>query len=232
MAESKRICCAPDCGNPAVPGRKGMCMKHYKRVYKYGSVDGFAAKPERAICKVESCNRVTTGLGFCNNHYKRFVKWGDPLAGGMTPGTQLAWLKDNATHQGEDCLIWPFSRDRNGYGKVGFRGVGTSAHRAMCFVAHGEPESLAMHAAHTCHNGHLGCVNPRHLVWQDGFTNRSLKLRQRRGVKSHSAVLGPIDVIGARLMMKYQTQAVVAAEFGVARTTMGLIKRGEIWKHL
>ena len=179
MAESKRICCAPDCGNPAVPGRKGMCMKHYKRVYKHGSVDGFAAKPERPICKVESCNRVTTGLGFCNSHYKRFVKWGDTLAGGMKPGTQQAWLRDNATHQGDCCLTWPFARDRNGYGKVYFEGIGTSAHRVMCTLAHGKPDDPSKHAAHTCHNGHLGCVNPRHLVWMEAKLNQADKPRLR-----------------------------------------------------
>lgn len=232
MAENQRICSVDGCGNPAKPGRKGMCGKHYKRVHRYGRPDGFAPKPERPICKVDGCGTVAQGLGFCNNHYKRFVKWGDPLAGGMTPGTIPQWVRDHAAYEGDDCLAWPFSRDRNGYGKMKIGDRGTSAHRVMCETAHGQPEGPAMHAAHSCHNGHLGCVNPRHLFWQDGSENQSNKPRQPKGKRSYSAILGPVDVLGARLLLRSRTQASVAAEFGVARTTMGQIERGEIWKSL
>jgi hypothetical protein len=78
---------------------------------------------------------------------------------------RLPWLERHVNYSGDNCLTWPFGRDKGGYGKFPHAGRCGAAHRQMCVLAHGEapfPKALALHS---CGNGHLGCVNPRHLRW-------------------------------------------------------------------
>lgn len=238
MADSQRICAVDGCDNPVKPGRKGMCGKHYKRSHRYGSPDGFASKRERPVvqCSVEGCNRTSDEwrilAGRCERHHKAHKKYGEVGLAPYQHGEQREWLSANVNHQDDECLTWPFARDRNGYGKIKMGNRNTSAHRVMCEMAHGLPADAKMHAAHACHNGHLGCINPRHLFWQKASENQSNKPRQPRAGRHHFAILGPVDVIGARLLLKSRTQSAVASEFGVSRSVMGQIKRGEIWKSL
>lgn len=81
------------------------------------------------------------------------------------------WLHDHTNHAGGECLIFPFYRARNGYGVVYDGDKRTGAHRFICKLAHGEPEDEKLEAAHSCGNGHLGCVNPRHLRWKTRSEN-------------------------------------------------------------
>src|SRR5690606_37742148 len=96
----------------------------------------------------------------------------DPLLGRRNRGETIAWIVQHITYQGDDCLLWPFSRERDGYGtKVQYCGVGFKAHRVMCILAHGNPPRGKPFAAHECGNGHLGCINPRHLAWKSPKQN-------------------------------------------------------------
>jgi HNH endonuclease len=84
------------------------------------------------------------------------------------------WLYAHATYPYKDwCLIWPFAREpRVGRGMMGFNGKRGWTHRFMCELANGpEPEGKPQ-VAHSCGNGHLGCVNPNHLSWCDNSENQ------------------------------------------------------------
>lgn len=76
------------------------------------------------------------------------------------------WLRDRVDHKGEKCLIWPFSRRWNGYGQIGVNGKTGYPHRVMCEMVNGAPPTPKHVAAHSCHNGGGGCVNPGHLSWK------------------------------------------------------------------
>lgn len=80
----------------------------------------------------------------------------------------LLGLKD---HQGDECVIWPFSRVRNGYGIFGYLGKHHYAHRFMCEMVNGPAPSPDYDASHTCGHGRQGCVNPRHLEWKTESQN-------------------------------------------------------------
>jgi hypothetical protein len=94
------------------------------------------------------------------------------------------WLLRNVGHVGDDCLIWPYSRDRHGYGQIGVKGKVQRTHRVMCGLAHGAPPSPDCHAAHSCGNGHLGCVNPKHLFWATPSQNQYD--RREHGTVNHA----------------------------------------------
>ena len=184
MAKTKRICSIDGCGKHAI--KRGWCNAHYKRWWKRGDPLAVAPRAQRinAPCSVDGCSGLTGGpgaaRGYCNKHYHVWHKYGDPLAGRYELGEQLAWLKSKAGHDGEECLAWPFRSDRGGYGSLRFEGKLTTASRVMCILAHGRPDNEKMDAAHLCHNGHLGCVNPRHIEWQTISENRSAPRRRRR----------------------------------------------------
>lgn len=92
--------------------------------------------------------------------------------GNRGKGKGVAWLREHVSYSGDDCLKWPYSRDaRVGRGRVGHEGELHWAHRLMCEWAHGSPPEDKPQAAHNCGNGHLGCVNPRHLEWKNNQAN-------------------------------------------------------------
>lgn len=84
----------------------------------------------------------------------------------MAKETGLSWLHRHLDYGGDDCLIWPFSRDTHGYAQMGFAGKVVKAHRYVCGMVHGTAPSLDHQASHSCGNGHAGCINPRHIFWK------------------------------------------------------------------
>lgn len=146
-------------------------------------------------------------------------------------GALLAWVRANVNHADEDCLIWPFGRTTNGYGQLGCFGKVLRAHRLMCELAHGEPPSPAHHAAHSCGNGHLGCVNPRHLSWKTPAENRldSNEHGTGKGLPKPRRLTKEI-ARQMRSAMETTSYYDVARQFGVSPSTASKLKRGEIWK--
>lgn len=78
----------------------------------------------------------------------------------------MQWLIEHVSHEGDDCLVWPYARNPDGRGVAYWNGNATGASRQMCVLAHGEPPSRKHFAMVTCGNGTRGCVNPRHLAWE------------------------------------------------------------------
>ncbi len=58
------------------------------------------------------------------------------------------------------CWVWTASRDSKGYGRVGYHGRNTLAHRTVFKLAV-EAIPDGMHIDHLCRN--TSCVNPDHL---------------------------------------------------------------------
>lgn len=86
-------------------------------------------------------------------------------------GEAYRWLMTHRDYQGNDCLIWPFSKDKNGRGRFGFtdaEGNKTMKHAPyfMCEMAHGEKPSSKHLAVVICNGRKLGCCNPRHINWR------------------------------------------------------------------
>jgi hypothetical protein len=149
----------------------------------------------------------------------------EKLEGG---GLLKQWVRAHLDYPYKDwCLIWPFGRNQGGYANVGREG--TIVHRIMCAYRHGEPPAGKLDAAHECGNGHLGCVNPHHVVWKSHSDNLRDSYRGRRGGRRYK--LTPDQVLEIRAMKGVARPADIAEQFGVTDVTIHQILAGKIWKH-
>jgi len=211
------VCLVDGCGKRSCA--RDLCMAHYRRFQRHGNPLGGGKKGNRKfppiVCSVPDCGLPAHGRGLCRGHYTKWWRYGDPLTS-LEPNQNkaLPWLSAHVSHNGDDCLIWPFSRDKKtGYGKVCFRNRYIPASRAMCILAHGEPPKPAYHAAHSCGKAHDGCVNPVHLRWALPSENSQDKVRHGTAKQ-----LTRSDIADIRLLSEYLLQREIAIMYGVRQS--------------
>jgi hypothetical protein len=90
------------------------------------------------------------------------------------------------TYEGEDCFIWPYGRDSYGYARRGSLIV----HTQICIITHGPRPADHFDAAHSCGNGHLGCINPKHLSWTTHSEN------VKAGITENTKLLHSVSLTG------------------------------------
>lgn len=186
---------------------------------------------------MDGCDRQHAANGYCKVHYLRWKRHGDPLAGRYThPVSRIEWLENHKDFSGDECLIWPYSRNHNGYGSVALPdGTNTMANRLMCEMGHGEPPTREHQSAHSCGNGHLGCVNPRHLRWATVKENMADCVEHGtvpQGERNGHAKLTEDDVREIKRLRGIVTQRELAKRFGVGHANIAQIQRGFSWKHV
>lgn len=227
-----RICAVEGCGKPVES--KGYCVAHSRRFTRHGSpLGGIYRADNSGPCAADDCNKKATLHGYCRNHAHRFKKYGDPLAGPTFSGEPKAWLEAHVGHDSDDCLIWPFYRNDNGYGRLyGGRSRQVYAHRIMCALSHGEPPSSTYEAAHSCGRGHEGCVNPRHLRWdttQGNADDRVLHGTENKGERNGHARLTEPQVLEICRLVLSTSERVIASRYGISRQAVNDIKNGRRW---
>lgn len=187
------------------------------------------------VCSIPGCNNPRRGRGYCTAHYLRWYRYGDPLAGRTPMGAPQKWIDDHADVESDDCLIWPFSRNLYGYGQINISGTPVGVHRIMCERANGAAPSDKHEAAHSCGNGHLGCVQPKHLRWATSAENSADTYAHgtiNRGVKNGSAVLSEDQVREIRANRHLLSERKLAAAYGVSRSTVSDIIHRRNWAWL
>lgn len=190
------------------------------------------------ICSVAGCGKRQLARGLCSAHNWRFLKYGDPLAMGVEypRGAALDYVNHVALkHTSDSCLLWPFPRGKKGYGFLFYEGRSKEVHRVVCRLAHGEPPTPLHETAHSCGNGHLGCINPRHLRWSTHSDNIADKTRhgtETVGEKHGMAKLTADDVAEVRALAGTMTQKAIARRFGVSQSAIALVVSRRNWKHV
>lgn len=190
----------------------------------------------RGCCSVEGCIKPARCRFLCKTHYERWRRFGHPTIGGKTPtGAAQDFLARAVSHNDtENCLMWPFCRSGNGYGQVQQNGRKRIASRVICELAHGPPPTPFHHAAHSCGNGHLGCVNPHHLEWKTPSENigvdRERHGRTARGERSGTAKLTQRQVDQIRSLLGKKPQRVIGQMFGVSESAICHIHAGRCWR--
>lgn len=229
-------CAVDGCERP-LHGRT-WCQAHYRRNRLYGDPMKVAPKVERVRCQcsVPGCDRMAgSARGLCSSHYYRFMRYGDPLMGRARNGATADFLRHLVVNGSAraDCILWPFSRTRDGYGKAYWNGRHVNAHRVACELMHGHPPDVSYEAAHTCGNGHLGCVNPLHVRWTTPKENAADKAnhgRPQRRAAHPRAKLSEDQVARIRMETSVSLRR-FADEFGVSPTTIQAVRVGRNWRN-
>lgn len=184
------------------------------------------------ICTMDGCGKQALAKGFCPMHYRRFRIHGDPAhVEGTEWGSAKRFIMAALVCVGDECLIWPFNRTDAGYANNTGSGPGGNVSRFICSKIHGSPPTPKHEAAHSCGNGHLGCVNPKHLRWATSVENKLDVHLQGR--KPPMAKLSAKDIpeILDRISKGERDQS-IADDFGVSQYPIYAIRVGKSWRHI
>ena len=185
------------------------------------------------LCSIPDCGKQSLKRGWCTAHYKRWQRHGDPLAGRTRNGSPEEWIEQHLQYKGADCLIWPFARVENGYGRIRHDGRSYVASRYMCERAHGPAPSQEHESAHSCGNGHEGCINPNHLSWKTPSENNADKLAHgthNRGEQHPMSKLTEPEV--RSIFYDRRVYQDIAYDYGISIITVCDIKRRRSWPWL
>lgn len=129
------------------------------------------------------------------------------------------------------CWPWRGAFFSNGYGAFNWRGKVVRAHRVAYELFFGVEIHAEKVAMHKCDNP--ACCNPLHIEignTDDNVRDRDSKERQARGERIATAKLCAEDI--QRIRRDPRQQRVIANEYGVSKSLIGNIKRGESWRHV
>lgn len=182
-------------------------------------------------CAIPECEKPSRVWNLCVAHYYLKKHNGDPLLKkkqGRAPGELNAWIERHVATEQDDCLIWPYYRNKQGYAVISAKSV----HRMICERVNGAPPSPAHQAAHNCGNGHLGCVNPKHLRWatpKENCADRVAHGTETRGDRCANARLNAQSVREIRTLAATTPVKELAAQYGVSIGTLRSAIRGNTW---
>ena len=191
----------------------------------------------QSICEINGCGKRVKARKLCYAHYKRLMRHGDPRAGGgyRAATRELSECLELAVASATDeCIVWPFGKDKDGYGKVGGN---LRAHRVVLERTAGSPPTPAHEAAHApgiCHNP--SCINPRHLRWattRENYLDRTLDGTDNSGERAHLVKLTEEQVAQIRTRIASgEPLAALAKDFSVTYQSIRNIKLGKTWRPL
>lgn len=188
------------------------------------------------ICSVQGCGKRHSGRGYCAVHYQRWHRYGDPNLGRdakTQPNEAQTFFRTAVlTHDGDECLLWPFSRDTFGYAQLYWDGRVRRVHSILCAIKNGARPSPKHEAAHNCGKGHLGCVNQHHLRWDTRLGNQADRKRHGthiNGERHGSAVLTESQVREIRSLKGVEPLGDIAGRYGVSKQHISDIHLGKRW---
>ena len=190
----------------------------------------------RKICSVQGCRKGgKLRRGWCPTHYTKWWKYGDPLAGSTCGGEPMLFIQDVAmAHEGDECLLWPYTKANYGYGEVNVDGRKRLVHRVVCELVYGKPPDGKNDAAHSC--GVRLCCNPRHLRWASRAENVADTLvhgTRAWGERTRNAKLTRKQVEQIRQLVKNGVRKKdIAERFNISSPTVCDIEERRTWKWL
>lgn len=145
-------------------------------------------------------------------------------------GELARWLETHVDYDEDTCLDWPFGSRNRGYGFLLYKGRWRLAHTIMCRLAHGEPNAIEFHAAHSC--GNPLCCNPKHLRWATPRGNSNDRWRHRTIIKGERCGHAKLDADKVRAIREaaadYSTRQIASA-FAVSVGTIRSVLNGQSW---
>ena len=151
--------------------------------------------------------------------------------------SRYEWLVNAVGKPTKECIVWPFQKDKDGYGRLrplyeGNR-ITVGAHRLAFKLLHGRwPKPCGLHI---CDN--TSCVNPQHIfegTIADNNQDRASKGRGCVGEMQKDAKLTEEIVRKARkeyIPRKFGFHR-LAGKYGVTKRAMRLAVIGKTWRHV
>lgn len=128
------------------------------------------------------------------------------------------------------CILWPFAKDRDGYGYLKSGLNAARAHRLFYELLVG-PIPKGMHILHSCDR--RDCVNPAHLrpgTHVENLADMIVRGRHAKGTDFSNAKL--TDEVVREIRVSHETVRALAARLGVGKTIVHDVRRGRVWKHV
>ena len=128
------------------------------------------------------------------------------------------------------CRLWTGALHNQGYGQVRYQGKVRKAHRVAWERAYGQiPDG--MHVLHRCDNP--PCVELSHLFLgtnTDNIADKVTKGRAQRLIgEAHPLTRLTASQVAA-IRISDKTHRVLAAEYGVSRSCISMIRCGKNWR--
>lgn len=183
-------------------------------------------------CCILGCHKPHLAKNYCAAHYRRFKVHGNAIAGGkVRDGKPKAFYEMAGIYGGDDCLLWPYATNSDGYPCAVWGGKGRRIHRLICEDRHGPPPTAKHEAAHNC--GNRKCVNPNHLRWATHLENMAdtkLHGTAPSGERSGKTKLTWSIVRQIRSDFAWGvTQAQIARNYGLTFNTVHKIVHKQRW---
>lgn len=155
------------------------------------------------------------------------------MTGRMYGGNPIRYemLLELIVDPGDDCIVWPYAVNDNGYGRVRFDGRSCYTHEVALASVSPAPSDRHEAAYGPCHN--RLCINPRHLSWRTRFENQADRLRDgthNRGERQGRSVLTADDVRWVR--GRSDSQRGMAETLGVSISTINDVLLRRTWRHI
>lgn len=152
-------------------------------------------------------------------------------------GTALAFYEEHRDDVTDECMIWPYSQDKDGYGYVWIPGKGhyTRVTVLACITHNGPMPAPGMVAAHgECHN--VLCWNGKHLMWKTHAENAVDRYRDGTALVGET---NPRSKLTTDAVLDIRAQAaageprkVLALEHGVGVKAIDKIINRQRWGHI
>lgn len=209
---------------------------------------------ERQECTCKQCGRlfwvlpcvIRDGGGkFCGR-----ACYGKSISGPKGPLRDRIWGPGKYRVDAYGNWLWtgatlnPTKRGTGGYGIIGVEGKILLAHRVSYELAYG-PIPKGMWVLHNCpgpEGDKRSCIRPTHLWIGDHADNTrdavqkgrySFPCPQRgKGTLNGAAKLTEDQVLEIRRLRGFQSQASLAAQFGVSSSLISLIHQEKLWTHI
>lgn len=147
-------------------------------------------------------------------------------------GAPLAFIKEAAGLDTNDCIEWPFCTNSAGYGRLKSGGrLVLASHLSLHFSGRPRPSArhLALHAPLVCHNPL--CINPSHLRWGTHRDNMADMIADKTAPSGESGSASKLTWEQvSQIRNSTKSKASLAREYGVHPTTIGAVIRGDTWK--
>lgn len=189
------------------------------------------------LCSIPECGNTVDTRGWCSKHYCRWKKYKDPLFTKTAPSGEPMrfFLETVLPYEGDECLAWPYGSNRHGYGRLYFNGRSRFVSRIVCEQLYGPAPSSSHEAAHSCGNGHLGCVSPKHLRWdtrRGNFADKTRHGTDNRGERHNLAKLTEEDVREIRRLARTTSGRAIAKRYGLSESHVSTILSRKSWAHI